>query len=155
MRPWLIDSAAIILTWLCVRCVCLCTREKQKCLTLIYYTDMTEINTTLSANGVFLFLFFFQALQFSFNTAIRGPSKFTRGFVFFTLLSFFFSFFFFKCLYCCRLVFIYWCIYCVVLLSVHIHRWAGRRRHLIQEPADVTGDVHRALLVHLDERIFL
>lgn len=73
--------------------MCLCTREKQKCLTLIYYTDMTEINTTLSANGVFLFLFFFQALQFSFNTAIRGPSKFTRGFVFFTLLSFFFSFF--------------------------------------------------------------
>lgn len=49
---------------------------------------MTEINTTLSANGVF-FSFFFQALQFSFNTAIREPSKFTRGFVFFKLLSFF------------------------------------------------------------------
>lgn len=47
---------------------------------LICYTDMTEMNTTLTANGV---------LQFSFNTAIRGPSKFTQGFVFFSLLSFF------------------------------------------------------------------
>lgn len=41
----------------------------------------------------------------------------------------------------------------VVLLSVHVRRRAGRRRHLVHDAADVTGHVHRALLVHLDERV--
>lgn len=108
---------------------------------LICYTDMTEMNTTFIANGV---------LQFSFNTAIRGPSKCTQRFVFFTLLSFFY--FYLMC--CCTVVYSL-VLFLFVLLSVHIHRGAWRSWHLIQDPADVTGNVGRALLVHLNERVSL
>lgn len=43
----------------------------------------------------------------------------------------------------------------VVLLSVHVRWRAGRRRHLVQDAADVSGHVHRALLVHLDKGVSL
>lgn len=43
----------------------------------------------------------------------------------------------------------------VVLLSVHVRWRAGGRRHLVQDAADVSGHVHRALLVHLDEGVSL
>lgn len=40
-------------------------------------------------------------------------------------------------------------------VSVHVHRRAGRRRHLIQDQADVAGHVDRSLLVDLNEGMFL
>jgi len=52
---------------------------------------MNEMNTTFIATGVLF------ALQFSFffNTAIRGPSKFTRGFCFVYFVVFFLFIFFY------------------------------------------------------------
>ena len=38
---------------------------------------------------------------------------------------------------------------------VHVHGGAGGGGHLVQEPAHVGGHVHMALLVHLDEGVFL
>lgn len=127
-------TVAIILVWLCVWV----WTTNRSGLTLIYYTDRNEMHCNHRCS-----------LQLFSNCNTRMQQIYTRNL--FSLLSGVFLFFLLLLqvgdyLLPCFLF---------VLLSVHVHRWARRSWHLIQESAHVTSDVHWALLVHLNERVFL
>lgn len=120
------------------------TRKKQKCVNIQKWLKGHHFYCTWC-------FFFFRLYNSLFNTAIMGPSKFTQGlfFFFFKLLSYLFL------MLSLQSGLYLWMSSCFILLSVHIHGGAGRGRHLIHDPADVTGYVDWALLVHLNERISL
>lgn len=111
-----------------------CARERNKFFNV-------DIQTWLTWNLSFKF-----SIIFLFEHCNEGNNKFTREYL--TFLVFFPP----SCsqhLNRCRLMSSCWPV------SVHVCRWDGGCRHLIQDPADITGDVDRTLLVHLNERIFL